>query len=72
MNRRPDFTVRTSGTVWVFRAVSDRARHLVDEELELETWQLLPGRHHFAVDHRPARQLAEQLMSNDYTIEEIP
>ena len=64
---KPDFIVHAGewATVWQFQPVSKKALELVDE-LDLEDWQWLGGS--FAVDHRPARDLARYFVSEGLTV----
>ena len=61
-----DFAVTNERTIWVFWAKSPEARDEM-EDMGLESWQML-GKDSFAVDHRPAGQLVEQLRENGFTV----
>ena len=61
----PDFRIANHGTVWVFTAISGEAKTFVNDRLELEAWQYLGEG--FAVDHRPARALAEGLANEGFS-----
>ena len=60
--RPADFIVHAEGyaTVWIFEPKSEAAKAFIEEgNLEIEDWQW-SGKS-FAVDHRPARELAHWL-----------
>jgi len=63
-----DFIIRAGqwATVWSFEPCTERAKEFVREYLEIDDWQWL-GKS-FAVDHRPARDLAEQLGAEGFII----
>jgi hypothetical protein len=62
---QPDFRVTNHGTIWTFVPLTPRAAEII-EEFGLEDWQRLPDG--FAVDHRPARALAEQLEGEGFIV----
>ena len=61
-----DFEIQNHGTVWVFTPKSQLAKELTDKVLPLEPWQYIGTS--FAVDHRPAALLCEQLRAEGYTL----
>lgn len=65
-----DITYRDEGTVILFTIQNDTTKQWVDDNLNLEGWQWV-GPYAFAIDHRPARQLIEQLRELEgFTVEE--
>ena len=62
----PDFRIANHGTVWIFTAISGEAKTFVSDQLALEAWQNV-GPDGFAVDHRPAHTLAEQLVDEGFS-----
>jgi hypothetical protein len=60
-----DFLLRDCGSVVHFTPVTDTARAKV-AELGLEPWQRLGES--FAIDHRPARFLIEQLLDEGFDL----
>jgi hypothetical protein len=66
-NKPADFVIEAGewATVWMFTPKTDRAKRFVGENLEIEEWQwvdkLDDENATFAVDHRPARELAAHL-----------
>jgi hypothetical protein len=65
---KPDFIVHAGewATVWQFQPVSAQAIELVDD-LNLEDWQWT-NNGMFAVDHRPARDLARYIVGEGLTV----
>tara|TARA_Y100000034_G_scaffold100178_1_gene123376 strand:- start:619 stop:816 length:198 start_codon:yes stop_codon:yes gene_type:complete len=62
-----DFLIRNEGTVVLFIPVSDAAREFaLSDELGLEDWQRFGE--HFAIDHRPAVELVNQLFYEGWDI----
>jgi hypothetical protein len=62
-----DFRVTDRGTVWEFTAVSEPAKNLTRGDLGLEPWQWIRDGC-FAIDHRPAARLVEQLREDGYRL----
>jgi len=64
-----DFTINNQGTVVLFTPVSMAAIEKSDE-LELADWQYI-GKYAtaFAIDHRPAQHLVDQLQEEGFTFE---
>jgi hypothetical protein len=64
---KPDFIVHAGewATMWQFQPVSAQAVELVSE-LGIEDWQWMGGM--FAVDHRPARDLARYIVGEGMTV----
>jgi hypothetical protein len=65
---KPDFIVHAGewATVWQFQPVSKQALDLL-EEIHIEDWQWT-GNGMFAVDHRPARDLARYIVGEGMTV----
>lgn len=63
-----DFVVTNHGSVFQFNPLSDTAKVFTNEQLGLESWQRLGNT--FNVDHRPARQLIDQLRDEGFTVVE--
>ena len=57
----PDIKVTNNGSTWSFHVLTEAGREWVDENLGLEDWQWM-GSSTFVVDHRPARELAQQMI----------
>ena len=67
---KPDFIVHAGewATLWQFQPVSAQALEFVQEELNMliEDWQWIGGS--FAMDHRPARDLASYIVGEGMTV----
>jgi len=67
---KPDFIVHAGewATLWQFQPVSAQALEFVQEELNMliEDWQWIGGS--FAMDHRPARDLARYIVGEGMTV----
>ena len=63
-----DFVVLDLGTTWSFHATSPEAKREVDEHFGLESWQLLGGPYHFAIDHRVAAAVVGQLYERGFSV----
>jgi hypothetical protein len=65
-----DFLVEDFGSVWRFTPQTEEAKAFSRNELPLEPWQRgADGR--FSADHRPARQLAEQLQREGWHVAQV-
>lgn len=53
-------------TVWMFEPKSGAAREIFESEIGFEDWQSLGGK--YAVDHRPARALAQHLSNQGLSL----
>ncbi len=64
-----DFEVQTHGSIWLWRAVSDRARTTAEESFDLADWQTNPfDKNSFVTDARPGMNLADQLMADGFIL----
>jgi len=63
-----DVLVHAEGfaTIWMFEPVSDEAVEFFAENIVAEDWQHFGGK--IAVDHRPARDLANELYVQGFRI----
>lgn len=62
---KADFRVVNCGTVWQFAFLSDACRRYVKDNVGTEDWQWMGNR--LCVDHRPARDFKEFLLSEGFT-----
>jgi hypothetical protein len=65
-----DFLVEDFGSVWRFTPQTERAKDFARDELPLKPWQR-DTHESFALDHRPARQLAQQLAEEGWEVAHI-
>lgn len=63
-----DISVVSHGSVWLFTPHSPAAVDLFSGELDFAVWQMIGDA--YAVDHRPASHLVEQLREEGFTINE--
>jgi hypothetical protein len=57
-----DVNIDNQGTIFLFTPITRLAREWVEEHLQLEGWQCLGPS--FAVDHRLAQPLAEDMVAD--------
>lgn len=62
----PDFIIQVHGSVWTIEALSDEARTFAEENLDVPGWMGSSTR--FTTDHRPARDLCEQLEADGFNL----
>lgn len=64
----PDFLIHAGewATVWQFEPKTEAAKEFIAENVELEDWQVNGPM--FAVDHRPARDLARYLTEEGFVL----
>ena len=67
MKNSPDIKVHNQGTIWLFTPLTQTATDWVEENLDLEPWQNMGNS--FAVDHRPAANLAEGMRQAGLVVE---
>jgi hypothetical protein len=67
MKTKTDFIVYQHGTVWLLRAVTKAARLFIEEHVHIKPWQGTPAA--FTADWRPARDLVEALIAEDFVLE---
>ena len=61
-----DFSISDQGSLILIQPVSDRAKQFTDENIHTESWQWIGGA--FAVEHRFAQVLIEELPELGFTI----
>lgn len=61
-----DFTFINHGSVVTIEACSEKAMAFAEEHLQVEDWMGSPTR--FTTDWRPARDLAERLSADGFSI----
>lgn len=63
METQIDFRVVDEGSVWLVYLESEAARNWVAENVEVPGWAWM-GRHSFAADWRPARDLVQGMLND--------
>ncbi len=66
MTQKTDFRITDEGPVWMFEPISDLARKFVDQNLPLDKRLWVGAR--FAIDHRAAEYLADQLEVEGFSL----
>ena len=64
---RPDFTVQNEGSLYLFKPLTDSARHFLDEITTHQNYHLRFG-DAFAVEHRFAADFAANLKDEGFNL----
>ncbi len=66
MTKKLDFRITDEGPVWMFEPISDTARKFVQQNVPLDKRLWIGSR--FAIDHRAAEYLADQLEVEGFSL----